>query len=119
MPFTGALSIDTLFLFFIKSFYHFTKKSLCSLPFILVPSKPLPISKPLVAGIDIIAWANFAYILSKQGYPIPGGTLNIAQPMVPPTESFSYLIHFTYFIMINAISGSGQRVSIISISLID
>ena len=37
--------------------------------FILVPSNPDPISNPLVAGIDSMAWARAASILSKTGSP--------------------------------------------------
>lgn len=39
-----------------------SKRSLCSEPRILVPAKPEPNSKPLVAGMDIIAWAMRAWI---------------------------------------------------------
>ena len=43
-----------------------TKASLCSLPFNSVPSKPEPISNPLVAGNDITALARSASSLSNK-----------------------------------------------------
>ena len=49
-----------------------TKASLCSEPRSRVPAKPLPISKPLVAGRLIIALARSASSLSKTGSPEPG-----------------------------------------------
>ena len=39
-----------------------SKRSLCSEPRIFVPAKPEPNSKPLVAGMDIMAWAIRACI---------------------------------------------------------
>ena len=49
-------------------------KSLCSLPFILAPQKPLPYSKPLTALMDSMAFPSSACSLSKTGSPKPIGT---------------------------------------------
>eukprot|EP00967_Tisochrysis_lutea_P104361 scaffold158378_cov27-Tisochrysis_lutea.AAC.2 len=51
-----------------------TNGSLCVEPRITVPPKPEPISKPLVAGSDIMACANMASSRSKTGSPSPAGT---------------------------------------------
>ena len=68
-------------------FSFFRKRSLCLLPGTSVPLKPLPISKPLVAGMESIAWARTASILSNTGSPSPEGTFRITQVTVPPIES--------------------------------
>lgn len=64
--------------------------SLCSEPFIWVPEKPLPISKPLVAGMESMALAKLASRRSKTGSPRPGGTLRMRHRMTPPRESPSF-----------------------------
>ena len=51
-----------------------TNGSLCSMPVMRVPAKPLPISKPFDAGSDISARARSASSLSKTGSPRPAGT---------------------------------------------
>ena len=63
------------------------KASLCSLPSSWVPAKPEPISKPLVAGKDITAFARSASSLSKTGMPIPTGGLLTTHSITPPQES--------------------------------
>ena len=61
--------------------------SLCSLPFCNVPSKPLPISKPFVAGKLNIAFAKSASSLSNAGAPKPRGGLRTTHVTTPPHES--------------------------------
>lgn len=52
------------------------------------PPEPEPISKPLVAGMDSMAWASRASILSKHGSPRPVGALRMTQVTVPPILSY-------------------------------
>jgi len=56
-----------------------------------VPPKPEPISKPLVAGSDIIACAILASSRSKTGSPSAAGTPVQTHATAPPMESFSTL----------------------------
>lgn len=64
------------------------KASLCIEPGTAQPPKPLPMSKPLVAGIESIACASMASSLSKTGSPSPTGQLRTTQVTVPPMLSF-------------------------------
>ncbi|KAH3662836.1 hypothetical protein OGATHE_004412 [Ogataea polymorpha] len=101
----------------------FTNGSLCSDPLILVPSKPEPISKPLVAGIESIAWASMASSLSKAGSPRPIGTFRITQVTMPPTESLRSLQSTTRRVISSAFSRMGQRIgpdwSTLSLVIVD
>lgn len=63
------------------------KASLCSEPAISVPLNPDPISKPLVAGMESMAWASLASSLSKTGSPSPTGQRRMTQVTLPPIES--------------------------------
>ena len=56
-----------------------------------VPANPDPISNPLVAGMESMALASWASILSNTGSPRPTGTLRQTQVMMPPRESLSVL----------------------------
>ena len=64
-----------------------TNGSLCSMPVMRVPAKPLPISKPLEAGSDSRPRARSASSLSKTGSPSPGGTPRATHSTTPPSES--------------------------------
>mmetsp|Transcript_26747 Transcript_26747/g.85121 ORF Transcript_26747/g.85121 Transcript_26747/m.85121 type:complete len:211 (+) Transcript_26747:378-1010(+) len=86
-----------------------SKGSLCCEPRILLPSKPDPIAKPLVAGRLSIACARRASSLSKQGSPRPTGTLLHTQATVPPIESSSALTERMSVAMRQAVSACGQR----------
>lgn len=71
----------------------------------MVPSKPLPTSKPLVAGIDSMALARSASSRSKTGAPRPGGRLRMRQRIIPPTESPWERMSLIRAIMRSAVSG--------------
>lgn len=64
-----------------------TKGSLWIEPGTSQPPKPEPISKPLVAGMLIMAWPSLASNLSKAGSPRPMGTFLITHMTVPPILS--------------------------------
>ncbi len=81
-----------------------------------VLENPLPISKPLVAGIESMAFARLASRRSNTGSPRPGGELRIRQRMVPPRESPSVLVFSMRLIICWAIWGLGQRTGLLSIS---
>ena len=51
------------------------------------PSKPIPISNPLAAGMLIIADASIAESLPARGSPHPAGTPSMRHSMTPPTVS--------------------------------
>ena len=93
-----------------------SKASLCSLPFCKVPAKPLPISKPFVAGSESIAFASSASSLSNTGSPHPGGTPRIAHSITPPTLSPSLRTCLMNSIIFTAIAGSGHRTMFASTS---
>ena len=88
----------------------FSNGSLCSEPLRKVPSKPLPTSKPLVAGRESMALAMSASNLSKTGDPQPMGKPFTRQRMAPPTESPLFLASRTSASILAAVSGCGHRV---------
>ena len=55
----------------------------------MATAKPSPISIPLTAPMDIIAFARLASNLSKTGSPTPVGIPATTHSMIPPTESIS------------------------------
>eukprot|EP00834_Sanchytrium_tribonematis_P007947 NODE_812_length_3739_cov_0.536813.p4 type:complete len:117 gc:universal NODE_812_length_3739_cov_0.536813:2059-1709(-) len=75
-----------------------------------VPLNPDPNSNPLVAGIDIIACANFEDNLSKQGSPKPVGTFLITQVTVPPILFLASLVLRIRSIIFELVSLWGHRV---------
>mmetsp|Transcript_28321 Transcript_28321/g.76289 ORF Transcript_28321/g.76289 Transcript_28321/m.76289 type:complete len:312 (-) Transcript_28321:380-1315(-) len=86
-----------------------TNGSLCAEPRMAVPRNPVPISKPFVAGRDIMAWASLASRRSKQGSPSPGGTPVHMVVRVPPMESLAAFTLRMTVAMRQAVSGCGQR----------
>ena len=74
-----------------------------------VPPKPEPISKPLVAGSDIIACAILASSRSKTGSPSAAGTPVQMHATAPPMESFSTLTCRISVAIRHAVGGCGQR----------
>ena len=52
-----------------------------------VPAKPLPISNPLVAGSDIMAFGQVGVELVEDGFPKPAGTPRATNETTPPSES--------------------------------
>mmetsp|Transcript_46866 Transcript_46866/g.111599 ORF Transcript_46866/g.111599 Transcript_46866/m.111599 type:complete len:314 (+) Transcript_46866:301-1242(+) len=83
--------------------------SLWTEPRMRVPSKPEPIAKPFVAGIDIIACASFASSLSNTGSPIPIGQLRITTLTTPPMESSSARASLMQSVIFSAVSRHGHR----------
>ena len=95
-------------LVFFVSFPSFmTKLSLFSLPVIFAASKPLPISKPLTAPIESIAFPREASSLSNTGSPIPGIMPSTTHSMIPPIESPSCIFCVAYASTFAAASLSG------------
>ena len=90
------------------------KASLCSLPFIRLPLKPEPISKPFVAGSDITALARSASSLSNTGMPKPMGGFLTTHSITPPQESPSRPIASIRSIICSAMAASGQRTMLAS-----
>ncbi len=80
------------------------------------PAKPLPISKPLVAGSESIALARSASSRSNTGSPSPAGTPRTRHSITPPTESPSERTDLMRSIIFCAVSGCGQRTALASTS---
>ena len=95
---------------------RFSKASLCSDPLSRVPAKPLPISKPFVAGSESIAFARSASSRSNTGSPSPGGTPRTRHSITPPTESPSLRTALMRSIIAAAVAGCGQRTAVASTS---
>mmetsp|Transcript_6484 Transcript_6484/g.19173 ORF Transcript_6484/g.19173 Transcript_6484/m.19173 type:complete len:283 (-) Transcript_6484:384-1232(-) len=93
-----------------------TNSSLCSLPVMVVDENPLPISKPLVAGRDIMALASSASSLSKTGDPKPQGQFLTTQVTVPPHDSLCLLMLSISLIILSEVSSCGQRTMLSSTS---
>ena len=83
--------------------------SLCSMPVMRVPAKPLPISKPFEAGSDSSARARSASSLSKTGSPSPAGTPRATHSTTPPSESPRARAASMRSAISAAAAGSGQR----------
>mmetsp|Transcript_28244 Transcript_28244/g.61896 ORF Transcript_28244/g.61896 Transcript_28244/m.61896 type:complete len:265 (+) Transcript_28244:561-1355(+) len=90
--------------------------SLCWLPVMSVPSKPLPTVNPLVAGMDIIALAKSASSFANTGAPSPLGTLRITQVTTPPQLSPLTRTSSMALIIFSAASWSGHRTMLLSTS---
>mmetsp|Transcript_5002 Transcript_5002/g.12958 ORF Transcript_5002/g.12958 Transcript_5002/m.12958 type:complete len:219 (+) Transcript_5002:462-1118(+) len=86
-----------------------TKASLCAEPRMAVPLKPVPISKPLVAGSESIACASLASRRSNTGSPRQGGTLVHMVVSVPPIESFAAFTSRISVAILHEVGGCGQR----------
>mmetsp|Transcript_5795 Transcript_5795/g.5743 ORF Transcript_5795/g.5743 Transcript_5795/m.5743 type:complete len:212 (-) Transcript_5795:309-944(-) len=87
-----------------------TNGSLWADPGILVPKKPEPNSKPLVAGNDNIAWANWASNLSKHGSPKPIGQFLTTHVTTPPMESLLSLYFSITFTISSLTVASGHLI---------
>ena len=84
-----------------------TNASLFSLPAICAAWNPSPISKPLTAPIEQIAFARLALNLSNTGSPSPAGSPEITHSTMPPAESFSVILFSRYCSASAAASASG------------
>src|SRR5271169_3175966 len=89
---------------------RFTYGSLCFDAGTSALANPLPISKPLVAGMESIACASLASSLSNVGSPSPGGQLRMTQVTVPPMESSEDFALRIRAVIFWAVEASGQRV---------
>ena len=69
--------------------------SLFSEPLDSAALKPSPISNPLTAPIENIAFARFASSLSNTGSPNPALRPSTTHSIVPPDESFSTINSLT------------------------
>lgn len=68
------------------------KGSLCAEPRILLPSKPDPMSKPLQALMESMAFARSASRRSNTGAPSPAGAPSITHVTMPPRLSPDSLV---------------------------
>mmetsp|Transcript_8984 Transcript_8984/g.17872 ORF Transcript_8984/g.17872 Transcript_8984/m.17872 type:complete len:229 (-) Transcript_8984:498-1184(-) len=93
--------------------------SLCSLPSILEPENPLPISNPFVAGRDITAFASSASSLSKTGDPRPFGHPFTTHVTSPPHDSPRVLTSSIALYIKSAAFSSGHRTGLLSIASIE
>ena len=89
---------------------------MCSVPFMRVPSNPLPSSNPLVAGRLSIALASSASSLSNTGAPRPRGTPRQTQVTTPPQESPRVRTSSMAAIMRSAVLGWGHLTMLASTS---
>ena len=94
----------------------FTKRSFCSLPKVFTQLKPSPYSKPFTAFMPSIALPNCACSLSNSGSPSPAGQPFITHVMIPPTVLPSALTLAMRFSISLALSLSGQRTILLSVS---
>ena len=96
--------------------FSILKPSLSVEPVSSVTLKPSPNSIPLMAPIDITAFARFASNLSNTVSPTPAGMPSTKHSIMPPTESISFIFSFNNSAAFVAASLSGMYIGLFGIS---